>query len=552
MTRAPRGAGLAWALPAIALVLTCGALGLMEPTDARYAEIGREMLASGDWLTPRLNGVTHLDKPPLAYWAAAAGMRVLGVNETGARAGVALAAGFLFWAVALIARRTAGHAPQGSGADAAAGRRTMLLAPLVLASSALAFILTRLLATDVFLAAAVAGFYAAWLSRRSRAGTWMFVALGAGFLAKGPVVFVHTLLPLFLAALWRRDRSMLQGLASPLGWLLFGIVALPWYLVVAAKTPGLIPWLLHQEIWLRYTSTVHRRPGPPWYFVAILVGGSLPWVAAGLQELVRSARSAAREASPVDATVAAWAVVPVLFFSASGSKLPAYVLPELPAMAFLAARALARSAGMARWGTALIFASLAAGIETAGPGGLVGLVGAEHAASLPLPAPAHWAAAAFAAGSVAAAWRMPVAAAVAALVAWYGLLGGARQIQGGLGSPVAVARMLDRIRQPDEPVLELGAFSAALPFYVGRTLPMLDVPRTGGFEAPGAEPHAFLPEKELPGWIRRHGRVWVYAPRDRAAREADTLGVRYEVVARTRTRELGILEAMPADSAASR
>jgi 4-amino-4-deoxy-L-arabinose transferase len=76
--------------PALALVLTCGALGLMEPTDARYAEIGREMVASGDWLIPRLNGVTHLDKPPVAYWSAAAGMRVLGVNAAGARIGAKL------------------------------------------------------------------------------------------------------------------------------------------------------------------------------------------------------------------------------------------------------------------------------------------------------------------------------------------------------------------------------------------------------------------------------------------------------------------------------
>lgn len=512
----------------------------MEPTDARYAEIGREMVASGDWLTPRLNGVTHLDKPPVAYWMAAGGMRLLGVNETGAHIGAALAAAFLFWAAACIAQR-AGLPPRES-----------LLAPLVLASSALAFALSRLLATDIFLAAAVAGFYVAWLAPGGRGRLWTFAALGVGFLIKGPVVFVHTLLPLFAVALWRRDRAVLTGLGRPLGWVLFALIALPWYVVVAEKTPGLLRWLLHKEVWQRYTTTVHHRSGPPWYFVAILVAGALPWTAAALQGIVRAARASGKPPSAASDALVAWAVVPVLFFSASGSKLPAYVLPELVAVAILAAGALARSSGAARWGTALLFAGLAILIEFAGPRALAGVVGAQHAATLPLPSLAHFATAAFAAGALAAAIRMPAAAALAALVAWYGLLGAARTIEGPLGSPVAVARAMERIRQPGEPVIELGAFSAGLPFYAGATIPMVDVPRSEAFESPGAERHAFLDESALPELIRRSGRVWVYAPRDRAAREADTLGVRYEVVARTRNRELGLLEPMPADSGAGR
>ena len=505
----------------------------MEPTDARYAEIGREMVASGDWLIPRLNGVTHLDKPPVAYWAAAAGMQVLGVNAAGARIGAALAAAFLFWAAACIARR-AGVAPRES-----------FLAPLVLASSALAFALSRLLATDIFLAAAVAAFYVAWLAPEGRGRLWMFVALGLGFLIKGPVVFVHTLLPLFVAALWRRDRGVLAGLGSRLGWAVFALVAFPWYVIVAEQTPGLLGWLLKKEIWLRYTSTVHHRPGPPWYFAAILVAGALPWTAAALDGLFRSARGAARSPTPAASALVAWAVVPVLFFSASGSKLPAYVLPELTAVAILAACALARSACLARWGTASLFAALAIAIETAGPRALAGLVGAQHAATLPLPPLAHVAAATFAAGAIAAAARMPAAAAIAGLAAWYGLLGGAHAIEGPLGSPVQVAGIMERTRQPGEPVIELGAFSAGLPFYAGATIPMVDVPRSEAFESPGTERRAFLDESALPALIRGSGRVWVYGPRDRAAREADTLGVRYEVVARTRNRELGLLEPMP-------
>lgn len=542
----------------------------MEPTDARYAEIGREMLASGDWLTPRLNGVTHLDKPPVAYWAAAAGMRVLGVNPMGARIGEALAAAFLFWAATCIARRS-GFAPGEA-----------LLAPLVLASSALAFALSRLLATDIFLAAATAGFYVCWLAPGVRDSTgvappgtrgWgaqigMFVALGLGFLTKGPVVFVHTLLPVFVVALWQRDRSVLAGLGSRLGWVVFALVAIPWYVIVAERTPGLLTWLLHKEIWLRYTSTVHHRPGPPWYFGAILIAGALPWTAAGVVGIVRAGRDAwsaarrtstrnggavvhARTAKDAEAVLVAWAVVPVVFFSASGSKLPAYVLPELTAVAALAACALARGGAATRWTTAFLFVTLAVLIETVGPRALAGLVGATHAGALPLPRLAHFAVAAFLVGAVAVAARMPAAAAVAALAAWYGLLGGARMIEGSLGSPAPVARMLERIRQPGEPVIELGAFSAGIPFYTGETIPMVGVPRTEAFESPGAEAHAFLDEHAVPAMIRRSGRVWVYGRHDRGARVADTLGVHYETVARTRNRELGVFEAMPPQPAAA-
>ena len=200
-----------WAIPAIALVFTCGYLGLIEPTDARYAEIGREIVASGDWVTPRLNGVAHYDKPPLTYWCTAAGMRALGVNEWGARIGAALAGVLLLGTTASIA--------------AAAGAGT-LLAPLVLASAALFFALSRLLATDVFLAAAVAAFYAAYLTRERRGTLWMYVALGAGFLAKGPVVLAHTALPLVVAALWKRDARILAPLRSVRGWLVFLAMAL--------------------------------------------------------------------------------------------------------------------------------------------------------------------------------------------------------------------------------------------------------------------------------------------------------------------------------------
>ncbi|HEV8128401.1 MAG TPA: glycosyltransferase family 39 protein [Candidatus Eisenbacteria bacterium] len=488
------------------------------------------MVASGDWLTPRLNGVAHYDKPPLAYWSIAAGIRVLGVNEWGARIGAAVAGVTLLLATAAIA----------GGA---------FLAPLVLASAPLFFALTRLLATDVFLAAAVAAFYAALLAApaRGRGGTlWMFVAMGVGFLAKGPVVLAHTVLPLAALALWKRHRALFAPLGSIWGWLLFLAIAAPWYLSVVAATPGLLPWLAHHELWMRYTSTIHHRPGPPWYFVLVVVAGLLPWTFAAFEGIGRAARNASKSSdSCADAMLLSWAIVPVLFFSASGSKLPAYVLPEIPAFAILAARALERPGVLARWGTALFALALAGLIEFHGPRALAGVVGAQHAATLPLPAAAHVAAGLFLTAAIAMAVGRPTAAALAVLGALYGLLGAAKSIEGPLGSVAPMTRVLERARQPDESVIELGVFSAGLPFYTQKIAPMVDVPRREAFEAPGASAEPFLARKSLPEMVARDRRVWVFSTLGRGEREADALGLHYTSVARTRTRELGVFEPMP-------
>ncbi|HYQ90001.1 MAG TPA: phospholipid carrier-dependent glycosyltransferase, partial [Candidatus Binatia bacterium] len=243
-------AALAWLLPACGLIASCGWLGLIEPTETRYAEIAREMLASRDWLIPRLNGIPHFAKPPLAYWSAASGMAVLGVNEWGARLGAALAASFVLWCTARMARQAGGA-----------------LAPAFLVSSVFFFALSHQLASDIFLAAAVAGFYAAILDPRTRASLWLFVALAVGFMAKGPVVLVLTVAPALLAAAWARDASPARALASWRGWLLFVVIALPWYLVVLIRTPGLWTFFFQRQIWERYATTVHQRGGPIYYFL---------------------------------------------------------------------------------------------------------------------------------------------------------------------------------------------------------------------------------------------------------------------------------------------
>jgi 4-amino-4-deoxy-L-arabinose transferase-like glycosyltransferase len=276
------------------------------------------------------------------------------------------------------------------------------------------------------------------------------------------------------------------------------------------------------------------------------LAGLLPWTFAALEGIGGAVRDASKTSdSRADAVLLCWAAVPVLFFSASGSKLPAYVLPEIPAFAILAARALERPGVLARWGTVLLALALAGLIEFHGPRALAGVVGAQHAATLPLPAAAHVAAGLFLASAIAMTAGRPTAAALAVLGALYGLLGTAKSIEGPLGSVAPMTRVLERARQPEESVIELGVFSAGLPFYTQNLAPMVDVPRREAFEAPGVSAELFLARESLPAMVARERRVWVFSTLGRGEREADALGLHYTSVGRTRTRELGVFEPMP-------
>jgi 4-amino-4-deoxy-L-arabinose transferase-like glycosyltransferase len=517
------------ALCGLALFCTVGAFGLLEPTETRYAEIGREMRHSGDWLTPRLNGLSHLHKPPLAYWAAAAGMTALGDNAAGARAGAAAAAFLVLVATGHAARRR----------FAALGQPPERVV-VVLASMALFAVLGRGLAADPFLAAAVAGYWALAPS------PWALAMLGLGFLAKGPVVFVHTLLPVLAVAALRRDRATLAWLGPARGWVLLLAIALPWYVVLAARTPGLIGYWLGNQIADRYLTTTHHRPGPPWYFAAVLMAGALPWTAA----MVAGARRVWRERARVESLLLlAWLVVPLLFLSFSGSKLPAYLLPILPAVALLAARGLETPAVSRLTGWVLLALAVAAAVL--GPRALAGATGLgnESAAALPVAA---WIALGTTVGAALALLRGRLQLGALAMVAAYALLALATaRYESALGSPRGVARLLAEHRARGEPVVEVSHFNAGLPFYLGETVRLLDVGREQRFDSPQRVAAVVVTPDSIAAHAAAGRRVWIFGPADRAQGLAVELGLDWVMMARWRKETLGFLSAGTSDTSAA-
>jgi 4-amino-4-deoxy-L-arabinose transferase len=526
--RAPRRAGLsgalehpwvALALIAAALLATAGGIGLIEPTETRYAEIAREMRATGDYLAPHLNGIPHYHKPPLAYWTIAGGFALLGENAWGARVPMTLCAiGML--ALALIAAKRR-FAALGIGPG---------LAIWTLGACVYFLAIGRSVASDPVLAVSVAGFWALAPS------PWALMALGFGFLAKGPVVFLPTVLAILVAAAWGRDRGTLALLGPARGWIAFAMVALPWYLLMATRIPGLLSYLLGNQLWQRYASETHQRGGPPWYFVAVLLVGAMPWTPALIAGLARLWKERAR---PEARLLLCWLVVPTVFLSFSGSKLPAYVLPCFPAAALIAALGLTAGSRAVAWSGALLLALVAAAGAWFGPRALASAVGLPATQSVALPFSVGF-------GLVcllyAATWLARAQPAPAGLLVVFGfaaMLSGLALYESPLGSPRPLARTLAEMRGPHEPVVEFKRFNAGLPFYLRENVRLLEVPRETGFAPRPPDPR--VTRDSLPELAARGGRVWILGPPQESAEVAEALGLRYEKVTTWRKDALGTI-----------
>jgi len=305
---------------------------LTNPDEARYAEIPREMLATHDFVTPRLDGVNYFEKPPLVYWLVAASQQVFGDNEWAVRAVPAL---FALGGVILTCLAT--RRLYGGKAGLAAG--------LVLATTLLYFGLARILLLDMAVSVLMsAALFCFILGVNEPAGSrrrWLFYGLYASMalatLAKGLIGFLVTGAIMFLWLLLFNQWHRLRPLYLPTGAVLFLALAVPWHVLAALRNETWAHRYLIYEHWERFTSTAASRPGPWWYFIPILLAGLFPWTGflwPALRESLRGGWGARREKANAWFFVT-WAAFIFLFFSKSHSKLPPYILPVFPPLAVL-------------------------------------------------------------------------------------------------------------------------------------------------------------------------------------------------------------------------
>ena len=336
----PRARWLVLALTLVNLFLLLGHRGLNEPDEGRYGEVAREMIERGDWLVPHFWYAPHLSKPPFAYWATAVSLKVFGFSEWAVRFPVALAGLSGVLAAYCLARRMAGE-------------RAGLWAAVILQTSALYLVMSRMLTTDMFLTQFVAwAGYGLWRSLEAlredqrgakfmlwQGGAW--AAMGMGFLCKGPVALV---IPLAGAVGWlvhQRKASLpwpKLALGVGLGALVCGGIAAPWFLLVDRALPGSLHYMVFGQVVGHALGTVDNRTKNPLFFVAVLAVGLLPWTAL-LGWLWR--RKHFRALTPVQQSgwvfLSTWAVFAFLMFSLGKAKLPAYILPIFPPLAALLA-----------------------------------------------------------------------------------------------------------------------------------------------------------------------------------------------------------------------
>jgi 4-amino-4-deoxy-L-arabinose transferase-like glycosyltransferase len=320
-----------------------GQFGLIGADEPRYAQVAREMLDGRDGITPTLGGRPWLEKPPLYYWQAMLAYSVFGVGDVAARIPSAIDATLLVIGVYLFFRRFR----RGVELDAA----------LIAASSAGVIGYARAASMDMALTAVFGlGMLAWWAWRESEKRVYLALFYGfmaLGMLAKGPIApLLAGLIIILFAAGTKQWRLVLKTLWVP-GILLFLAVALPWYVAVQMRNPQFFREFILQHNLARFSSDLYHHPEPFWFFLPVTALALLPWIVylfAALVETVRVWWSERRSKAVADLEfqfnlfAVCWLLAPIVFFSASRSKLPGYILPAIPAGAVLLAEYLRRQA----------------------------------------------------------------------------------------------------------------------------------------------------------------------------------------------------------------
>jgi 4-amino-4-deoxy-L-arabinose transferase-like glycosyltransferase len=307
-----------------------GQLPLIDPDEGRYAEIPREMLERGDLITPTLNYVKYFEKPPLLYWINAASLKLFGLNEFAARFPSALCGLLTVLVTYVIGRKLY-------------GRRTAIFSALILGTSVGFVLQSRIILTDMLLTFCLTAALGAFIvavrreGRRSRPLPWylFYFFCACAVLTKGLIGMVFPAGILFFYFLLVRRWRLLSEMRLASGLLLFLAVAAPWFVAVSLRNPEFAHFFFIREHFERFTSTVHGRYQPFWFFVPVLLGTMLPWSFFIPGALVSAWRDRHHEEGRPGIYLLIWTVLIFLFFSKSNSKLVPYILPVFPPLAIL-------------------------------------------------------------------------------------------------------------------------------------------------------------------------------------------------------------------------
>ena len=519
---------------------------LVKADEGRYAEIPREMVASGDWLTPRLNGYKYFEKPALQYWATAVAFSLFGQQDWAARLWTALT-GFLgVLMIGWLGNRICGPPTANSGPGAAnsgqgtatggpgAGTETPagLLAAIVLGGMAIYVFSGHFLTLDMgvafFMTAAVLAVCMAQADAAGHAAqrNWMlagWAAMALAVLSKGLIGLVLPVAAVGGYILLARDWRMLTRLHLVAGGAVFLLVSAPWFVAVSLANDEFYQFFFVQEHFQRFLTKAHGRFQPWWYFIPILAIGATPWLLSVLVGYWRAWRSVPGQHFQAARFLAIWCTVVFVFFSASSSKLGSYILPLMPAAALLAGMQLRQASRGLMLAQALLAAVL--GIAAAA---LAPRITGFAEPVLPAELLADYVPWVMTAGAL-----LAVCGVVAAALAWQrrsllsvGVLaagglgftqvaGSGHEVLSSLYSAYDVAQKIKPRLHAATPVYTVNTFDHTLPYYLGRTVTMVSY-KDELAVAIGWEPHKFLPD--LPAferaWASDQEAFAMFAPKD--------------------------------------
>ncbi|MEC9491612.1 ArnT family glycosyltransferase [Flexistipes sp.] len=291
-------------------------LPLLETTEARYAEVAREMIVTGNYLEPQFEGVKHFHKPPFAYWMMAAGMKIFGTNGFGVRffgiVAAVFSVFFLYKTAGLFFRE----------------RDDRFLNSLILASSLLFLVIARIASTDIYLTFFTLSaqyflfkqiFYEKSVINASIYG----ILLGLGFITKGPIIFLFTVLPYLTGKIFfksHRQNFTLKEIVYSV--LLFSAVSLPWYIAVIVKNPDLLYYFIKVQTVDRVATNRFDRDKDFYYFFMIFLVSFFPHIVYFIKSLINF-----RKLESFLKSQFLYILVPFIVFQISVSKLATYILP---------------------------------------------------------------------------------------------------------------------------------------------------------------------------------------------------------------------------------
>lgn len=489
-----------WAV-LIAFLLTwfymLGARTLVPTDEGRYAEMAREMVATGDWITLRLNGIKYFEKPPLQNWMNALTFSLFGLGDWQARLWTGLCGLIGIFVSSYTAFKIY-------------GRRIAVITALVLGSSfywaAMGHINTLDMGLSGMMTLALCGLLLAQRDgasdKEQRNGMllcWAGMALAT--MSKGLIGFVLPGAVLVLYTLWTRDFGLWLRLHMGKGLLLFFAITTPWFILVWQANPEHPHFFFIHEHFQRFTSTVHKRGGAWYYFFPLLIIGIVPWLGLLVQSLLKALK---KESSQFQAKkmLLVWSVFIFFFFSISGSKLPSYILPIFPALAILIACAIEELSSLQIKLNAGLLILIGAG-SLASAGKIGGL--AKHAYEIPFyVAMIPWA---YAAAGIALVGGilalilvkqkrdfsiivLAVSAYVGGQVVFIGHDQWGKYSAGFYHVPAIQAEL-----KADTPIYAVGRYEQSLPFYLQRTTILVEHPDEMEFGL-GIQPQLWIRKRD--------------------------------------------------------